>query len=101
NISDLDGDGFPEFGADAPGHYGVWEFNQQTVWSAGIADPSGQSGGTAFDFLGAGEAQTVYADEHFLHVFDETGFDLLNARRNVATLIEYACVADIDNDGSS
>jgi hypothetical protein len=101
NISDLDGDGFPEFGADAPGHYGVWEFNQQTVWSAGIADPSGQSGGTAFDFLGAGEAQTVYADEHFLHVFDETGSELLNAERNSGTVIEYPVVADIDNDGSS
>jgi hypothetical protein len=101
NIHDLDGDGFPEFGASAPQHYGVWEFNQDELWSANIADPSGQSGGTAFDFLGAGQAQTVYADEDFLHVFDETGFELLNAERNSGTVIEYPVVADIDNDGSA
>jgi hypothetical protein len=101
NIHDLDGDGFPEFGASAEGHYGVWEFDQTTVWSAAIADPSGQSGGTAFDFLGAGVAQTVYADEHFLHVYDDFGVELLNAPRNSGTVIEYPVVADIDNDGSS
>lgn len=101
NIHDLDGDGFPEFGASAAGHYGVWEFDQVTVWSAPIADPSGQSGGTAFDFLGAGVAQTVYADEHFLHVFDDAGLELLNTPRNSGTVIEYPVVADIDNDGSA
>ena len=101
NIHDLDGDGFPEFGASAPGHYGVWEFDQGTVWSAPIADPSGQAGGTAFDFLGAGTAQTVYAGEDFLHVFDDMGIELLNAVRNSGTVLEYPVVADIDNDGSS
>ncbi|PRP90333.1 FG-GAP repeat protein [Enhygromyxa salina] len=101
NIHDLDGDGAPEFGASAPQHYGVWEFDQSELWSANIADPSGQAGGTAFDFLGAGQAQTVYAGEDFLHVFDDTGFELLNAVRNSGTVLEYPVVADIDNDGSA
>ena len=101
NIHDLDGDGQPEFGASAPQHYGVWEFDQGTVWSANIADPSGQAGGTAFDFLGAGKAQTVYADEDKLHVFDDLGVELLNADRNSGTVLEYPVVADIDNDGSA
>ncbi|PRQ08623.1 FG-GAP-like repeat-containing protein [Enhygromyxa salina] len=101
NIHDLDGDGFPEFGASAPQHYGVWEFDQSTVWSANIADPSGQAGGTAFDFLGAGQAQTVYADENNLHVYDETGFELLSTPRKSGTIIEFPVVADIDNDGSA
>jgi hypothetical protein len=34
-------------------------------------------------------------------VFDETGFELLNAVRNSGTVIEYPVVADIDNDGSA
>lgn len=101
DIHDLDGDGLPEFGANAANHYGVWNFDQSEVWSAAIADPSGQSGGTAFDFLGAGEAQTVYADEHFLHVYDDQGIELLNAPRTSGTVIEYLVVADIDNDGSA
>ena len=49
DIHDLDGDGFPEFGASTPQHYGVWEFDQTELWLANIADPSGQAGGTAFD----------------------------------------------------
>nr|AYM53165.1 FG-GAP repeat/HVR domain protein [Pseudenhygromyxa salsuginis] len=101
NIHDLDGDGMPEFGASAPSHYGVWEFDKTTVWSAPIGDPSGQAGGTAFDFLGAGVAQTVYADENLLHVFDAAGFELLSTPRKSGTVLEYPVVADIDNDGSA
>lgn len=101
NIHDLDGDGLPEFGASAPQHYGVWNFDQSEVWSAGIGDPSGQAGGTAFDFLGAGVAQTVYADENLLHVFDAAGTQLLSTPRNSGTVLEYPVVADIDNDGSA
>ena len=101
NIHDLDGDGFPEFGASAPQHYGVWNFDQTVVWSANIADPSGQAGGTAFDFLGAGVAQTVYADENNLHVYDSAGVELLSTPRKSGTIIEYPVVADIDNDGSA
>ncbi|MFO7562080.1 MAG: VCBS repeat-containing protein [Enhygromyxa sp.] len=101
NIHDLDGDGYPEFGASAPQHYGVWEFTQEVVWSANIADPSGQAGGTAFDFLGSGKAQTVYADEDLLHVFDDMGNQLLSSPRKSGTVLEYPVVADIDNDGSA
>ncbi|HLT38367.1 MAG TPA: VCBS repeat-containing protein [Enhygromyxa sp.] len=101
NIHDLDGDGGPEFGASAPQHYGVWEFDRTEVWSAGIGDPSGQAGGTAFDFLGIGKAQTVYADENLLHVFDDLGAELLSTPRKSGTVLEYPVVADIDNDGSA
>ncbi|MCY0987542.1 VCBS repeat-containing protein [Nannocystis sp. ILAH1] len=101
NIHDLDGDAAPEFGVSAPNFYGVYETNQALLWQAAVIDQSGQAGGTAFDFLGGGKAQAIYADEHTVWVFDEMGSPLMDTPHLSGTIIEYPVVADIDNDGSS
>jgi len=103
-IHDFDGDDEPEFGASALGGgfaFGVYEATPGTLWTGGAVDSSGQSGGTAFDFLGAGIAQSVYADETTLWVYDEVGTVLMQVPRSSLTQIEYPVVADVDNDGSA
>jgi hypothetical protein len=57
-------------------------------------------GDTAFDFLGDGVAEAIYADETQIYVFDgKTGQINLTSPRQSGTLIEYPVVADVDNDG--
>ena len=102
NIHDLDGDGEPEMGASSPGSYGVYEpLDVTSLWVVDVVDSSGQAGGTAFDFLGAGIAQTVYADEYNSYVYDDLGATLMSTARRSGTVLEYPVVADIDNDGSA
>ncbi|MBK7830673.1 VCBS repeat-containing protein [Nannocystis sp.] len=101
NIHDFDGDTKAEFGVSAPGSYGVYEADKTPLWEAMILDPSGQAGGTAFDFIGGGKAQAVYADEYNVWVFDDVGTPLMNTPHLSGTIIEYPVIADIDNDGSS
>ena len=101
NIHDLDGDSKPEFGVSGPNFYGAYEADMTEMWTANVIDQSGQAGGTAFDFIGAGKAQAIYADEHTVWVFDEMGSPLMDTPHLSGTIIEYPVVADIDNDGSS
>jgi hypothetical protein len=101
NIHDFDGDTKAEFGVSAPAFYGVYEADQTPLWEAMVVDPSGQAGGTAFDFIGGGKAQAIYADEYNVWVFDDMGEALMNTPHLSGTIIEYPVVADIDNDGSS
>ncbi len=101
NIHDFDGDTKAEFGASAPAFYGVYRADQTPLWEAMVMDPSGQAGGTAFDFIGGGKAQAIYADEFTVWVFDENGTALMSTPHLSGTIIEYPVVADIDNDGSS
>lgn len=103
-IHDFDGDGLPEFGASALGGgfaFGVYEVTPAVLWSGGAVDSSGQSGGTAFDFLGAGVAQAIYADETTLYAYDDIGQVLMSVPRSSLTHIEYPVVVDVDNDGSA
>jgi hypothetical protein len=63
---------------------------------------SGLATGTAFDFLGDGVADAIYADEHNAYVFEGlTGMTELTTPRSSGTLVEYPVVADVDNDGSA
>jgi len=101
NIHDFDGDTKAEFGVSAPAFYGVYEADKAPLWEAMVQDPSGQAGGTAFDFIGGGKAQAIYADEFKVWVFDDMGEALMNTPHLSGTIIEYPVVADIDNDGSS
>ncbi|MCB9566509.1 MAG: VCBS repeat-containing protein [Myxococcales bacterium] len=100
-IHDFDGDGAAEFAVSSASQYTVYEANASIVWSAPVQDASGIAAGTAFDFLGAGTAQAMYADEQNLFVFDGGGKVLLQVPRTSGTLAEYPVVADIDNDGSA
>lgn len=56
-------------------------------WSAQVFDSSGLATGTAFDFLGDGVADAMYADEHKAYVFDgATGALELETARESGTL---------------
>src|SRR5262249_18527691 len=86
-------------------HYMVYQVGAQELtpmWSASVQDLTGLATATAFDFLGSGVAEAIYADEKKLWVFDgKTGQVDLTADRTSGTIIEYPVVADIDNDGSA
>ncbi len=100
-IHDFDGDGVSEFAVSSANNYTVYEPDAAIVWNAPISDLSGIAAGTAFDFLGDGLAEAMYADEQFMYVFDEAGAPLLQIPRTSGTLSEYPVVADVDNDGSA
>jgi hypothetical protein len=100
-IHDFDGDGQAEFAVSSANHYTVYEGDADIVWSADVADLSGIAGGTAFDFLGDGIAEAMYADETLMFVFDGAGLPLMEIARKSPTIIEYPVVADVDNDGSA
>lgn len=59
------------------------------------------AGGTAFDFLGDTTAESIFADDQLLFVFDEVGDILTSAPRQSPTVGDYPVVADVDNDGSA
>ncbi|MEZ4427396.1 MAG: VCBS repeat-containing protein [Nannocystaceae bacterium] len=101
-VHDFDGDEHAEFAVSSAAHYTVFKKSLATSWIVNVQDGSGWATGTAFDFLGDGVAEAMYADEINLYVYDgESGAVLLDVPRSSSTLIEYPIVADVDNDGSS
>jgi len=103
-IEDFDGDGDAEFASAARNTYAVYRgpTAADLLWQTEIVDVSGAAGGSAFDFLGDGVPEAMYADEWQLGVFDgETGETLLTQDRCSSTFVEYPVVADLDNDGSA
>ncbi len=100
-IHDFEGTGVAQFAMSSASYYTVYRADGTIVWSAPVSDESGIAAGTAFDFLGAGKAEAMYADEQQMYVFDSTGHPLLTMPRTRGTLTEYPVVADIDNDGSA
>ncbi len=104
-VHDFDGDGKAEIAAATCTDYTVYEVGAQDLtikWSTVVSDLSGLATATAFDFLGDGASEAIYADETTSYLFDgNTGATLLTAERKSGTLIEYPVVADVDNDGSA
>lgn len=100
-IHDFDDDGQPEFAVSAYDIYGVYELDMSIRWLAEVDDGSGAAGGTAFDFLGDGAAEAMYADEQHFWMYDDDGSVLLVTPRASWTSEEYPVVADVDNDGSA
>ena len=104
-VHDFDGDGKAEIAAATCTDYSVYSVGPQSLtarWTVNVQDISGLATATAFDFLGDGVAEAIYADETQIYVFDgKTGATDLTAPRQSGTLIEYPVVADVDNDGSA
>jgi hypothetical protein len=104
-VHDLDGDRVADLAVSTCDYYAVLHGSATgftVAWKAPVQDPSGISSSTAFDFLGRGIAQAVYADEQSLFVFDgQTGKVDLRQARTSTTYIEYPVVADVDDDGSA
>ncbi len=92
----------PEFGASSSTRYLVFEADASILWNADVDEPTCCGAGTAFDFLGDGVAEAMYADETTMWIFDGTSGDVVLQRpRSSWTNIEYPVVADVDNDGSA
>jgi hypothetical protein len=100
-VHDFDGDGVSEFAVSSAASYSVYGADLVIHWTTDVQDGSGWAAGTAFDFLGDGLAEAMYADEATLFVFDDVGMPLLSVARSSKTLIEYPVVADVDDDGSA
>ncbi|MFV8754898.1 FG-GAP repeat domain-containing protein [Nannocystaceae bacterium ST9] len=103
-IHDFDGDDVADMASSSRDFYAVYQgpLPSDVLWQSMIQDVSGAAGGTAFDFLGDGVAEAMYADEQNLRIYDGmTGQVLLTQPRYSATISEYPTVADIDNDGSA
>jgi hypothetical protein len=101
-VHDFDADGLADFAHGASEHFTVYRRDGSILWSQDIVDLSGAAAGTAFDFLGDGAAEAMYADEHTFYTFDgKTGDTVLTQPRLSRTLVEFPVVADIDNDGSA
>ncbi len=101
-IHDFDGDGFVDIAAKSDIYYAVLHGDTSLLWREAVNETSGMSGGTAFDFLGDGTAEAMYADEHTLFGFDGSDGDtLFTTSRRSWTMFEYPVVADVDNDGSA
>jgi hypothetical protein len=103
-IHDFDGDGKANLATGSCDDYSVYNLGATAtpLWTAPVSDFSGLATGTAFDFLGDGVADAIYADETTVYVYDgKTGTLEMSAPRASGTLIEYPVVADIDNDGSA
>jgi len=101
SVHNLDMDPEHEFAAADPAHYAAYDPDGTPLWIANVIDSSGQAGGTAFDFIGAGVAQAIYGDETTVYAFDGAGQQLMSIPYKSGTIIEYPTVADIDNDGSA
>ncbi len=100
-VHDMDGDDEPEIAFGSDDSYSVLERDLGVVWTAPVTDSSGYASGTAFDFLGAGKAQAMYADEFELWVYDDQGQVLFQTKRTSWTQTENPVVADVDDDGSA
>lgn len=100
-IADFDGDGAPEIGVSGTNKYVVLDGDGKVLWTKVVADGSGFTGSSVFDFEGDGKAEVVYADEQDLWVFDgKTGaVKLQESSHASATCSEYPAIADVDNDG--
>jgi outer membrane protein assembly factor BamB len=102
-MHDIDGDGQVEMTMSTRDDYAAIDFGPVALkWAKPVLDQTGVAGGTAFDFLGDGVAEAMYADETQLFVFDgQTGQTELQWPRFSRTNTEYPVVADVDNDGSA
>ncbi|PCC75691.1 hypothetical protein SAMN02745121_00231 [Nannocystis exedens] len=101
SIHDFDGDMQPEFAVSSGSTYSVFELDLTPKWTASIQDSSGYASSTAFDFLGDGTAEAMYADETSLFIFDGMGQPYLTSPRGSWTQFEMPIVVDVDNDASA
>ncbi len=103
-VHDFDGDGMAEIVTGTCTDYSMYEVGASAtpMWSQPVSDSSGLATGSAFDFLGDGIADAIYADETQIYVFEgATGMSELTSPRQSGTLIEYPIVVDVDNDRSA
>jgi hypothetical protein len=98
-IMDVDGDGDLEIAVSAQGALLVYRADLSELYRAQIWDGTGASGPAGFDFEADGTQNVVYSDEGNVWSWTSTGSTIYDAERQSVTMMEYATIADIDNDG--
>ena len=71
------------------------------MWAAPVSAPAYTPGSTAFDFLGDGSAEAMFADEHAVLAFDAMGAVIMQRPRASLGVQDFPVVADIDRDGAA
>jgi hypothetical protein len=99
-VANLDSDPEPEIGLATAFHYIVFEPDGTPKWYRDSHDHSSRkTGSSVFDFDGNGRAEVVYADHHWMRVYDgETGDILFCLCNTSGTLWEYPVTVDVNND---
>jgi hypothetical protein len=103
SILDIDNDGKAELLAT----HGTWfrattivDDSCETLWSVKVTHDS-SSAATGFDFLAEGTAQTVYADNNWVRIYDADGQAIAQISRQARPTFANPVVADADNDGAA
>jgi len=111
--ADVNGDGTPDIAVAGGVGYAVLDGRRlvdSTVadadtffWTQSTIDcSSARTGSSVFDFNGDGRAEVLYADEHYLRIYEGmTGTVLFEACNTNGTILEMPIVADVDGDGQA
>jgi hypothetical protein len=102
-IQDLDGDGQAELLFSALDRLNVLRVDAGTctlAWSGKIDASDGLSSGTAFDLLGDGRAEAIYADQSQLRIYSDAGAVVYQTSRTARENVANPIVADVDGDGA-
>lgn len=96
---DFDGDGFVDIALGAATGFTVLDRNLQPIYVYSEIN-QGMSATTAFDFLGDGKAEAIYADKEKLLFFDVAAQKVVMEWPHSGQM-DYPIVADVDGDDSA
>ncbi|MFV8752495.1 FG-GAP repeat domain-containing protein [Nannocystaceae bacterium ST9] len=107
-VDDLDDDGQAEILHAHKNHVSVLEVfgddddeKCKVSWSYKVDEADAQSSGTAFDLLGDGEPESIYADRSRIRILSSEGIPLAELPRTARPSIANPIVADVDDDGAA
>ena len=96
---DFDGDGAVDIAVGASTGFTVLNRAMQPIYQYSMID-DGLTATTAFDFLGDGQAEAIYADKDKLLFFDVAAKELVMTWPHSGQM-DYPIVVDVDNDESA
>jgi outer membrane protein assembly factor BamB len=96
---DFDGDGNVDIAVGASTGFTVLSRDMELLFQYSMID-DGLTATTAFDFLGDGQAEAIYADKDKLLFFDVAAGELVMTWPHSGEM-DYPIVVDVDNDDSA
>lgn len=116
-VADFNGDGRPQIGIGTSVGFALLNHRLEEMWVADTSIPAKNApgilttsqemvdkvlltGSTAFDFLGDGTAEAIYADRYSMLVLDGKTGDVVMGWPRMAGQ-DFPVVADVDNDQSA
>jgi hypothetical protein len=107
-VDDLDGDGQAEILHAHQNWIRVLEVfgdddkeKCKVDWSYKLDEIDARSSGTAFDLLGDGEPESIYADHSHVRILSNSGVPLAELPRTARSSLANPIVADVDADGAA